>query len=327
MQKVTPAAALKLVRTRNRNPIGRGFDDPDHPGTSPSLVGFDDLGDDGLAGECAFNEDNPAVVSPRNPSPISRCRSHPEFHTPKRYRHATLLEPLQPVGAGRVALVRRDIEISPSILPADFARLGEECIALEAAGCDRIHWDVMDGVFVPNITVGPDVVKSLRPHLSIPFEAHLMVMEADAMAPLYVEAGCSTVMVHAEACTHLHRSLTNIRTLGAKSGVVLNPHTPAATITHVLEAIDHVLIMTVNPGFGGQQYIRLTDKIAEIKAMVDAGAYDIDIEIDGGISADTIGECAAAGANVFVSGSALFRYDDKAAGVAELKAKAEAARG
>ena len=223
--------------------------------------------------------------------------------------------------------MRRPIEISPSILPADFARLGEECRELEAAGSDRIHWDVMDGVFVPNITVGPDVVKSIRPHLSIPFEAHLMVVNADEIAPLYVDAGCSTVMVHVEACTHLHRSLANIRALGAKSGVVLNPHTPAAMIQHVLDVTDHVLVMTVNPGFGGQTYIPLVDKIAEIKAMVDAGDHDIDIEIDGGISADTIGECAAAGANVFVSGSALFRYDDKAAGVAELKAKAEAARG
>ena len=130
-----------------------------------------------------------------------------------------------------------------------------------------------------------------------------------------------------QACTHLHRSLANIRALGAKSGVVLNPHTPAATIAHVLDVTDHVLVMTVNPGFGGQKYIPLVDKIAEIKAMVDASGNDIDIEIDGGISADTIGECAAAGANVFVSGSALFRYDDRSAGVAELKAKAEAARG
>lgn len=220
----------------------------------------------------------------------------------------------------------RSIEIAPSILPADFARLGEECVDLEKAGADRIHWDVMDGVFVPNITVGPDVVKSIRSHLTIHFEAHLMVMKPDEIAPLYVEAGCSTVMVHAEASTHLHRSLDNIRKLGARSGVVLNPHTPAVTITHVLDVTDHILLMTVNPGFGGQKYIPLLDKIAEVKAMVDASGNDIDIEIDGGISADTIGECAAAGANVFVSGSALFRYDDKAEGVAELKSIAEAAR-
>jgi ribulose-phosphate 3-epimerase len=225
-----------------------------------------------------------------------------------------------------VGRVNRSIEIAPSILPADFARLGEECVDLEKAGADRIHWDVMDGVFVPNITVGPDVVKSIRPHLTIHFEAHLMVMKPDELAPLYIEAGCETVMVHAEACTHLHRSLNNIRKLGARSGVVLNPHTPASTIQHVLDQTDHILVMTVNPGFGGQAYIPLLGKIAELKAMVDAGGHEIDIEIDGGISATTIGECAKAGANVFVSGSALFKYDDKTAGVTELRGLAEAAR-
>jgi len=153
-----------------------------------------------------------------------------------------------------------------------------------------------------------------------------MVVNADEMARLYVDAGCETVMVHAEACVHLHRSLANIRTLGARSGVVLNPHTPASTVRHVLDQTDHILVMTVNPGFGGQKYIRLLDKIAELKAMVDDGGFDIDIEIDGGISAETIGECAAAGANVFVSGSALFRYEDRAAGVNELRSIAEAAR-
>ena len=188
------------------------------------------------------------------------------------------------------------IEISPSVLPADFARLGEECVALEAAGCDRIHWDVMDGVFVPNLTIGPDIVRSIRPHVSIPFEAHLMVVRPDEMAPLYVDAGCETVMVHAEACTHLHRTLATIRGLGARSGVVLNPHTPADVIAHVLDVTDHVLIMTVNPGFGGQRYIPLVDKIATVGAMVAASGNPIDIEVDGGIDADTIGPCAAAGA-------------------------------
>ena len=220
----------------------------------------------------------------------------------------------------------RPIEISPSVLPADFARLGDEIAALEAAGCDRIHWDVMDGVFVPNLTIGPDIVKSCRSFADIVFEAHLMVVHADEMAPLYVDAGCEVVMVHAEACTHLHRSLDNIQKLGAKSGVVLNPHTPADTIQHVLDVTDHVLIMTVNPGFGGQTYIPLVAKIEAAKQMVDAGGHDIDIEVDGGINAETIKECAVAGANVFVSGSALFRYDDRAAGVAELKGNAETAR-
>ena len=220
----------------------------------------------------------------------------------------------------------RPIEISPSVLPADFARLGDEIAALEAAGCDRIHWDVMDGVFVPNLTIGPDIVKSCRSFAEIVFEAHLMVVNADEMAPLYVDAGCEVVMVHAEACTHLHRSLDNIQKLGAKSGVVLNPHTPADTIQHVLDVTDHVLIMTGNPGFGGQTYIPLVSKIETVKRMVDSGGQDIDIEVDGGINAETIKECAVAGANVFVSGSALFRYDDRAAGVAELKGNAETAR-
>jgi ribulose-phosphate 3-epimerase len=184
----------------------------------------------------------------------------------------------------------------------------------------------MDGVFVPNLTIGPDIVKSCRSFADIMFEAHLMVVNADEMAPLYVDAGCEVVMVHAEACTHLHRSLDNIQKLGAKSGVVLNPHTPADTIQHVLDVTDHVLIMTVNPGFGGQTYIPLVAKIEAVKQMVDAGGHDIDIEVDGGINAETIKECAAAGANVFVSGSALFRYDDRATGVAELKGNAETAR-
>lgn len=222
--------------------------------------------------------------------------------------------------------MQRPIEISPSILPADFARLGEECVDLEKAGADRIHWDVMDGVFVPNITVGPDVVRSIRPLLGIHFEAHLMVMKPDEIAPLYVDAGCETVMVHVEICTHLHRSLDNIRKLGARSGVVLNPHTPADSVRHVLDKTDHILVMTVNPGFGGQTYIPLVDKIAELRALVDDSGLPIDIEVDGGMNADTIGECAAAGANVFVSGSALFAYDDTAEGVAELRATAEAAR-
>ncbi len=217
------------------------------------------------------------------------------------------------------------MEIAPSVLPADFARLGEECAALQAAGADRIHWDVMDGVFVPNLTIGPDIVKSIRPHCTIAFEAHLMVVNPDELAPLYVEAGCELVMVHVEACDHLHRSLAAIRSLGARSGVVLNPHTPAAAVAHVLDVTDQVLVMTVNPGYGGQAYIPLADKIAEIAAMVAATGRRIDIEVDGGISAATIAECAAAGANVFVSGSALFDYDDRAAGVAELRSLAEQA--
>jgi len=222
----------------------------------------------------------------------------------------------------------RPIEIAPSILASDFAKLGSECAELDAAGADRLHWDVMDGVFVPNLTIGPGVIAACRPHSNLPFEVHLMVVNPDDLIPHYIEAGCSTVMVHAEACVHLHRSLSRIRDLGARSGVVLNPHTPAVMISNVLEVIDHVLVMSVNPGFGGQSYISSVEpKIAEIKAMVEAGDHDIDIEIDGGIAAGTIGGAAAAGANVFVSGSALFGHPNgKKAALVEFKRLAEAAR-
>jgi len=224
--------------------------------------------------------------------------------------------------------MNRTIEISPSILASDFSQLGEQCAQLETAGADRLHWDVMDGVFVPNLTIGPDVIASCRPHSDLPFEAHLMVVNPDQLVSRYIDAGCSTVMVHAEACPHLHRSLSHIRDLGAKSGVVLNPHTPASVIQHVLEVTDHVLVMSVNPGFGGQSYIAAVEpKIAEIKAMIDAGNHEIDIEIDGGIGASTIGPAAASGANIFVSGSALFSHPDgKAAAIAEFKSLAAAAR-
>ena len=203
----------------------------------------------------------------------------------------------------------RPIEIAPSVLPADFARLGDEVAALEAAGCDRIQWDVMDGQFVPNLTFGPDVIEAARPHTSLPFEAHLMVFTPDVMAARYIEAGCSRLIVHAEACTHLHRTLGNIRELGATAGVALNPATPPDTIEHVLDLIDLVLVMTVNPGFGGQQYIATMEpKMAAIRAMIDAAGRsdEVDLEIDGGVGPSTIGGAAASGVNVFVAGSSLF---------------------
>ncbi len=222
----------------------------------------------------------------------------------------------------------RDIEISPSILASDFARLGAECAALGEAGADRLHWDVMDGVFVPNLTIGPDVIAACRPHSELPFEAHLMVVNPDELVSRYVEAGCSTVMVHAEACPHLHRSLAGIRDLGARSGVALNPHTPAAAIQHVLSVLDHVLVMTVNPGFGGQTYISETErKVSEIRAMIDDGGHEIDLEVDGGIGADTIAAASRAGANVFVSGSAVFGHPrGKAAAISEFRNLAQQAR-
>src|SRR6185295_12556059 len=149
----------------------------------------------------------------------------------------------------------RPIEIAPSVLPVDFSRLGEAIVELDAAGVDRIQWDVMDGQFVPNLTFGPSIIASARRHTALPFEAHLMVLTPDAMAADYVEAGCQRLIVHAEACTHLHRTLGHIASLGATAGVALNPATPAIAVAHVLDLVDLVLVMTVNPGFGGQQYI------------------------------------------------------------------------
>jgi ribulose-phosphate 3-epimerase len=222
----------------------------------------------------------------------------------------------------------RPFEIAPSVLPADFAKLGEEVAALQAAGCDRIQFDVMDGRFVPNLTFGPDVIAACRPHATIPFEAHLMVEEPDELAPRYVEAGCELLIVHAEACRHLHRTLGHLRSLGARPAVALNPATPAAALEHVLDLVDLVLVMTVNPGFGGQDYIATMEpKIAEVRRMILEGGHDVDLEIDGGVSPRTVAGAAAAGANVLVAGSALFRDPDGLAhAVTELLSLAEATR-
>jgi ribulose-phosphate 3-epimerase len=219
------------------------------------------------------------------------------------------------------------VSIVPSVLPADFARLGEEVAGLEKAGVDRIQWDVMDGRFVPNLTFGPDVIAACRPHASIMFEAHLMVVEPDELMSRYVEAGCELVIVHAEACTHLHRSLTAIREAGAKSGVALNPHTPLDMVRHVLDLTDLLLVMTVNPGFGGQDYISTMEpKITQAAAMIEASGHQIDLEVDGGISPDTVGGAAAAGARVLVAGSALYKHEGGLKdAVATLRARAEEA--
>jgi ribulose-phosphate 3-epimerase len=226
--------------------------------------------------------------------------------------------------------VTRPIKIVPSVLPADFARLGEEVAALEAAGADAIQWDVMDGQFVPNLTFGPDVIKASRSHCTIPFEAHLMVHTPDAMAQQYVDAGCSRVIVHAEAVTHLHRTLANIGSMGAGAAVAINPATPANAVEHVLDLVDLVLVMTVNPGFGGQAYIATMEpKIEEIRDMiVKRGLEDrIDIEVDGGISPATVAGAVRAGANVLIAGSALFRDQEGLAhAVSELRELAGAAR-
>ena len=222
------------------------------------------------------------------------------------------------------------IQIAPSVLPADFSRLGDEVEALETAGVDLIQWDVMDGQFVPNLTFGPDVIASVRERVQIPFEAHLMVLTPDVMAARYIEAGCARLIVHAEACIHLHRTLGNIAELGASAAVALNPATPASAVAHVLDLVDLVLVMTVNPGFGGQQYITTMEpKIAELKVMIaGVGRSELtSIEVDGGISADTVAGAAAAGASILVAGSALYRHPDglKAA-VTELRAIATEAQ-
>ena len=222
----------------------------------------------------------------------------------------------------------RPIQIAPSVLPADFARLGDEVAALEDAGVDRIQWDVMDGRFVPNLTFGPDVIAACRPHASVLFEAHLMVEEPDLLAPRYVEAGCGLLIVHAEACRHLHRTLAHIRELGAAPAVAVNPSSPASAVAHVLDLVDLVLVMTVNPGFGGQAYIAsMEPKIEQIRRMVVDGGHDVDVEVDGGIAPSTIQGAAAAGANVLVAGSALYRDPEGLThAVTELRALAEATR-
>jgi ribulose-phosphate 3-epimerase len=206
------------------------------------------------------------------------------------------------------AATDRPIEIAPSVLPADFSRLGDEVVALEKAGVDRIQWDVMDGRFVPNLTFGPDVIAACRSHATVPFEAHLMVDEPDALMGRYVEAGCRLLIVHAESTRHLHRSLGRVRELGAQAAVALNPATPAEAVANVLDLCSMVLVMTVNPGFGGQQYIATMEpKITQIRQMITEGGYDCDLEVDGGISPATAMGAARAGANVLVAGSALYR--------------------
>jgi ribulose-phosphate 3-epimerase len=217
--------------------------------------------------------------------------------------------------------------IVPSVLPADFARLGDECERLERAGVDRIQWDVMDGNFVPNLTFGADVIASARARVTVGFEAHLMVADPDLLIRPMVDAGCELVIVHAEACTHLHRTLCSIRDAGARAGVALNPSTPLSAVEWVLDRIDLLLVMTVNPGFGGQRYLAsMEPKIAAARDLLDRRGQDIELEVDGGISADTIAGASAAGADVFCAGSALFNHPDGyGAAVDELRTQARRA--
>lgn len=214
------------------------------------------------------------------------------------------------------------VRIAPSILSADFARLGEEVRAVDAAGADWIHVDVMDGHFVPNITIGPAVVKALRKHSDKPFDVHLMISPVDPFLQGFADAGADIISVHPEAGPHLHRTLQTIKALGKRAGVVLNPATPVDAIDHVMDLIDLVLVMSVNPGFGGQKFISSQlDKIAELRRRIDASGRDIDLEVDGGIDRTTAPLAIAAGANVLVAGTASFEGgpSNYAANIAALK--------
>lgn len=203
------------------------------------------------------------------------------------------------------------IKLAPSILAADFARLLEDVKKVENAGCEYLHIDVMDGHFVPNITLGPAIVKSLRKDVNMVFDAHLMIENPDQYVKDFVDAGCDLIVVHQEACRHLHRTIQNIKSHGIKVGVALNPATPIETIKNVLQDIDMVLIMTVNPGFGGQSFIEsMIPKIQELKSLIDSQNLNVDIQVDGGIKPENVASVVKAGANIIVAGSAIFNSDD-----------------
>ncbi|WP_180125524.1 ribulose-phosphate 3-epimerase [Rhodoferax sp. BLA1] len=207
------------------------------------------------------------------------------------------------------------LRLAPSILSADFSRLGEEVRAIEAAGCDLVHFDVMDNHYVPNLTIGPLVCEAIRPHVSIPIDVHLMVEPVDAIIPLFAKAGANIITFHPEASKHVDRSLSMIRELGCKAGLVLNPATPLSVLDHVMDKLDMVLLMSVNPGFGGQKFIPSTlDKLRLVRARIDAhvaaGGQPIWLEVDGGVKTDNIREIAQAGADTFVAGSAVFGAPD-----------------
>ncbi|MGL4796568.1 MAG: ribulose-phosphate 3-epimerase [Paraclostridium sp.] len=216
------------------------------------------------------------------------------------------------------------IKMAPSILSADFARLLEDVKKVEEAGCEYLHIDVMDGHFVPNITLGPNIVKSLRKDVNMVFDAHLMIENPDMYIKDFVEAGCDIIVVHQEACKHLHRTIQNIKSYGIKAGVALNPATPIESIKYILKDIDMVLIMTVNPGFGGQSFIDgMIDKIKELKAIVDDQNLNLDIQVDGGIKPSNVADVVRAGANVIVAGSAIFNSDDIKETVIEFRENAK----
>jgi len=224
--------------------------------------------------------------------------------------------------------VSRDApRIAPSILSADFARLGQEVEAVERSGADWIHVDVMDGRFVPNLTLGPVIVEAVRRSTSLPLDVHLMIVEPERYIDEFVKAGAATVGVHVETCPHLHRTVAQIREAGARASVVLNPSTPAAHVELVLADVDQVLVMTVNPGFGGQRFISgMLPKIRQLRRWIDERGLAVSLEVDGGVGPGTIGLAASAGADVFVAGTAVFGAPDYAAAIAQLRREAAEAK-
>ena len=212
------------------------------------------------------------------------------------------------------------VRIAPSLLAADFARLGEEVRAVAEAGADWLHLDIMDGHFVPNISFGPGLVRALRRHASIPFDVHLMIAPVDPYLEAFAAAGANLISLHPEAGPHLHRSLQTIKALGCQAGVVLNPATPVAALDHVLELCDLILVMSVNPGFGGQSFLTSQlDKIATLRRRIDASGRSIALQVDGGVTAATAPRCIAAGADVLVAGTAVFGQPDYQAAIAALR--------
>jgi ribulose-phosphate 3-epimerase len=239
------------------------------------------------------------------------------------------LDAARPTALTRAVVSRssRPVRIAPSILSADFARLGEEVRAVEAAGADYVHVDVMDGRFVPNLTIGPPVVSALRKVTKLPLDVHLMMVEPEKMLEAFAHAGADILTVHAEACVHLHRVVQQIRALGKKAGVSLNPHTSEDVLRYVIGDVDLVLVMSVNPGFGGQSFIEaVLPKIAAIRGMIDASGRSIDLEVDGGIKPGTAARVCEAGADVLVAGNAVFASPPYADAIAALRRDAGGAK-